>query len=402
MASRRTRRMVCARFGALALMLAVVAGCTTSTTTPGASIRQGWPFASGGVHVVVPTSSGAVGTGAIDTSGPRTTAVPVTVDAITARYDYRDELLTPLAHLYGLKLADFVIVTIDNQNAAAVKITVMSEIGGYTEKHSDTVTVAAGKTKEVRQNPRLTTAAYDTLSSAHQADLHVVVSYLDQGQPRTILDQTSETLVTSRRDFPWKIGSMPQQDDYNLLTAMVTPLDPGVEALDRAAANYNPNHIMTGGYDSTDDTSGTVRERLSDVWQAETTDYNLTYISTTDSFAADSQRIRLPAEVLDQSSGNCIELTLLYASIAEAMGMQPVLILLPTHAFVAIRVDNTSDSYYFIETTMIGQATFHDATTEALSEWSDAQASVLAGDPGYGWVDVATERAKGITPIPWH
>ena len=76
--------------------------------------------------------------------------------------------------------------------------------------------------------------------------------------------------------------------------------------------------------------------------------------------------------------------------------------LIPGHAYVAIRVDSTSDSYYFIETTMIGRATFTDAANYALGEWNDAQPHVAAGDQDYGWVDVATQRANGIVPIPWH
>jgi hypothetical protein len=160
---------------------------------------------------------------------------------------------------------------------------------------------------------------------------------------------------------------------------------------------------MTSGYDSANDTKGTVWQRLSNIWQAETTNYHLTYIGTTDSFASgSSQRIRLPAEVLSQAGGNCIELTLLYAATAEALGMESALILIPGHAYVAIRLDGTTDSYYFIETTMIGGATFKEATHEGNVEWADAQPHVSAGDAEYGWVDVAAARAAGIVPIPWH
>jgi hypothetical protein len=109
----------------------------------------------------------------------------------------------------------------------------------------------------------------------------------------------------------------------------------------------------------------------------------------------------LPGEVLDQSSGNCIELTLLYASVVEGLGMQPVIIIIPGHAYVAVRVDDTNASYYFIETTLIGQATFSDATATGLSEWQKAQPHVEAGEAEYGWVDVKSARADGIVPIPW-
>lgn len=401
MASRRNWREMCVRSGAIALLLTMVGGCA-STSEFFATRPPAGPHASG-VRVVVPSSSDAIGSGAIGSGAPRATGAAVTVDNITATYTFKLELITPLENLYGTKLDDFVIATIANHNASSVKVVVASEISGYTNRASDTVTIAANGTKVVRQNPRLTPTAIDGLSSAKQADLNVVVSYLDNGQPRIVLDQTSQTLVTSRRDFPWTIKGFSQQADYNLIAAMVTPTDPGVEKLIRTAANYDPNHVMTSGYDSQGDSSGSVSQRLSNVWDAETTDYKLTYIGTTDSFASgSSQRIRLSAEVLDQASGNCIELTLLYASVTEALGMQPAVIFIPGHAYVAIRVDDTSDSYYFIETTMIGQATFAEATHEGLTEWNDTQDHVLNGDKDYGWVDIATQRSNGILPIPWH
>ena len=81
--------------------------------------------------------------------------------------------------------------------------------------------------------------------------------------------------------------------------------------------------------------------------------------------------------------------------------MQPAIVMVPGHAYIAVRVDAKSDNYYFIETTMIGQATFKQAVTTAVGEWQKAQPHLAAGEPDYGWVDVATARADGIIPIPW-
>ena len=400
-------RKAYARFGALALVVVVIAACSSSGPTwppaksSGSSVASAGPLASG-MQVVLPGSSGAVASQAVASGAPRATVGAVTVDQITADYTYKDELITPIAHLYGTFLDDFVIVTITNANSAAVKVVVTSQINGYTDQATDTVTVDANGTEEVRQNPSLTTAAIDGLNSQHQADLHVTVAYLDNGQPRTVLDQTSQTLVTSRDDFPWSISGFTQQENYDLIAAMVTPTDPSVEKLIRDAAYFDPSGAMTSGYDATDDANGTVWQRLADVWQAETTDFNLTYISTPITFASgSSQRIRLPGEVLDTSSGNCIELTLTYASVVEALGMQPAIIIIPGHAYVAVRLDDTNNSYYFIETTMIGQATFKDAAIEGNTEWTDAQPHVAAGETDYGWVDIASARQDGIVPIPW-
>jgi hypothetical protein len=395
-------RRACGRVGALTLALVVVAGCSGATATlPPLRPSPGGPAASA-AHVELPNPSGPKASQPVASGAPRATAGAVTVDQITADYTYKSELITPIAHLYGTFLDDFVIVTITNANSSPAKVVVSSEIAGFTDKATDTVTVDANGKQEVRQNPSLTIAAIDGLNSEHPASLHVVVSYLQNGQPLTILDQTSQTLITSRDDFPWSIKGFTQQANYELVVAMITPTDPSVQKLIRAAANYDPNGAMTSGYDSDQDYNGTVWQRLSDVWQAETNDFKLTYISTPITFASgSSQRIRLPGEVLDQSSGNCIELTLLYASVVEALGMQAGLVIIPGHAYVAVRLDDTNDSYYFIETTMIGQATFDQSLTEGLSEWKDAATHVNNSETDYGWVDVAKVRQEGVTPIPW-
>jgi hypothetical protein len=394
----RSRRMSFGRLAAIGAILVVAAGCGNSSATwPG--VGSGGPSPSDDKRAAAPS---IVRTAEPEASGARATAAAVTTDQITVNYTYKSPLITPIAHLYGTKLDDFVIVTVKNDNSQSVKVVVMSEILGFTSKAIDTVTVAAKSTELVRQNPRLTTAAIDELDSERPADLHLLVTYLDNVSQKTILDQTNQTLITSRRDFPWVIKDMSQQAVFDLLPAMVTPTDGSVEQLIRAAANYDPSKSMVSGYKSDLDANNSVYQRLADLWTAEASDFNLTYISTTISFApGQSQRIRLPAEVLGQSSGNCIELVLLYAAAVEALGMQPVIILVPGHAYLAVRVDGTSDQYYFVETTMIGQATFDEAVTYAGKEFDTAQPHISASDPDYGWVSITADRADGILPIPW-
>jgi hypothetical protein len=68
---------------------------------------------------------------------------------------------------------------------------------------------------------------------------------------------------------------------------------------------------------------------------------------------------------------------------------------------LGVRVDDTSNSYYFVETTMIGQATFDEAVTEGGNEWDEAMPHENNND-GYGWVEIAQARSDGTLPIPWH
>ena len=126
------------RFGAAALIVLTVAACGASNSTwqPPAQ-GSGGPAnpAASAAHVDLPTASGANASGDL---GARATAGAQTVDNITATYTYRDNYITPLAHLYGKFLKSFVIVTLENKNGSDVKVVVSSEVSGYTDKATDT------------------------------------------------------------------------------------------------------------------------------------------------------------------------------------------------------------------------------------------------------------------------
>jgi len=328
---------------------------------------------------------------------------PPSIDRIDVDYLYTSELITAIYHLYGEKLDDFAVVTLTNRNDVPVKVAVETEIVGYTFISKDTVEIGPSETVEVRQNPRLNLEAVDQLNAQHPADFHIHVVYLEDGQPREIMDETAETLVYSRKEFPWALEGFEYDEILALLAAMVTPHDPAVEELIRVAADYHPNGLMTAAYKAENDEGGSVWDRLEAIWKAEDEHYDLTYINTWVSFAPGSvQRIRLPADVLKERSGNCIELALLYASAAEALDLESAIILVPGHAYVAVRTDNINANYYFIETTLIGFTDFNTAVDEGAKNFEEAFPHIEAHEIPYGWITIANAREEGILPIPWH
>jgi hypothetical protein len=325
------------------------------------------------------------------------------VDAIQVDYEYTSELISVLYPLYGSLLDDFIVMRITNENDQPAKVVVESEILGYSDKAVDTVVVDPGQTVEVRQNPRLIPENIDKLNVDKPAKIEIGVTGLVNGEEKPIHRQTHDTLVYARRDWPWEIKGFTAQENFELLTSMVMPNDPAVEGLIRSAADYTDTGTMWNGYgDYVNDENGDVWDRLQAIWRAESEVYDLTYISTMVSYApGDVQRIRLPAEVLDQRSGNCIETSLLFASAAEALDMETALIRIPGHAFVAVRMDDQNANYYFIETTMIGRSDFATAVDRAAEEFDEALPHIDAGDQYYDWITIKDAREKGILPLPW-
>ena len=334
---------------------------------------------------------------------PTRAPVDETVDGVDIHYVYTNSVVTALYHLYGTILDDFVDITLTNNGNDDLTFVVQSEIEGYTNQSLDTVDVPAGESMEIHQNPRLMEGAVDQLNSEKPGTFHIKVVKLEGGDEILILDETEEVLMYSRRDFVWLEG-FEWQEEYELWAAWVTPTDPKVEELIRTAADYTKTGTMWNGYAGyINDENGGVWDRLQAIWQAEKEKYELTYISTMTAFGPNTvQRMRLPAEVLDQSSGNCVELVTLFNSAAEALELETALVRIPGHVFSAIRMDEENADYYFVETTMIGQSSFEDAVNFGAKEWEDSKPHFDAGEEGYTWVNLPEMREKGILPIPWN
>ena len=73
------------------------------------------------------------------------------------------------------------------------------------------------------------------------------------------------------------------------------------------------------------------------------------------------QRVRLPREALAQKSANCIDGTFLMASLLEAASLNPAIVLVPGHAFLARETQDNGGEWDYLETTLIGAADFDAA-----------------------------------------
>lgn len=79
-------------------------------------------------------------------------------------------------------------------------------------------------------------------------------------------------------------------------------------------------------------------------------------ITNTSLFSNDvgSQKVRMINQSFKHSQANCVDGTVLFASVLKAIGIDPVLIMIPGHMFLGYYVDKNHSQIYFLETTMIG------------------------------------------------
>ncbi|HSO26437.1 MAG TPA: hypothetical protein VLS48_00075 [Anaerolineales bacterium] len=315
---------------------------------------------------------------------------------------YFDHLITGLYHMYGKSLDNLVDIEIVNHGSSAAHLRVENEVVGFSTPAVSSVSLAAGESVTLHHNPTLRADAIDSLMNQRQASLDTRITLVTAEEEIELHHETVDILMYARRDFP--AGVYPQRPFYSLviyMSAWVTPNDPAIEELLRQAADWHADGAITAGYPNAyNDDNLDVFHRLEAIWNAVAYDYQVKYLSTTVSFAPGAvQRIRLPGEVLEQRAGNCIELTMLLASAAEAIDLETNIILIPGHAFLGVRTAPESGAMYYIETTMVADATLREAVEVGNREYNTTKDHTAA--EGYMRVNIPEARSIGIGPMPW-
>jgi hypothetical protein len=83
-----------------------------------------------------------------------------------------------------------------------------------------------------------------------------------------------------------------------------------------------------------------------------------------------------------------------YASALENLGMKPIIVIVPGHAFVGVRLGPNSSDFLYLDLTVLPRGTFAAAVARAQA-WlkRTPQNEVLT-------VDIGAARALGVYPMP--
>jgi hypothetical protein len=101
------------------------------------------------------------------------------------------------------------------------------------------------------------------------------------------------------------------------------------------------------------------------------------------------QHVKFGRDVLRNRAGTCIDLAILYGSVCEAVGLRPVLTLIPGHCFPAVYLP--SGSILAVETTAVGKRSFEDACKIGGEEFVKARREL----PAY-FVDIEELHNQGV------
>ena len=119
-----------------------------------------------------------------------------------------------------------------------------------------------------------------------------------------------------------------------LIASFVTPNSPYISRVLVKAASFLERlsgSCTMDGYQSGD--RNRVRMQVAAIYEALRSE-GIVYVSAPVSYEAMGQRIRLADKVLGEKLGNCLDTTLLVASVLEAASIHPVIVFIQGHAFV--------------------------------------------------------------------
>jgi hypothetical protein len=110
-------------------------------------------------------------------------------------------------------------------------------------------------------------------------------------------------------------------------------------------------------------------------------------------YIGQAQRLRLPGETLRLNTANCMDVTLVFASAMENLGMEPLVVIVPSHAFAGVRLGRGSEDILYLDLTVLPKGSFESAVARAQS-WlrKTPKEEVLT-------VDVASTRLLGVYPL---
>lgn len=357
-----------------------------------ADLKQRAPAGPRGV--LLRTGEGGAGTGGT-LLGPDTTGIDVEVLL------RQSHVPTGIVHLLEEEETPLVTFRVRYLGDEYVRLRLISCVEGYSAQAVDTLELHYDEQAEVSHLPTFFPRRIRPLTEMTRATLHIRIRNLDGAIeqhstfPIWLLARTSAYLgVEDPATGEWI-------DFAPYLAAWVTPNRPEIMALLRRAAELHPKRQIVGYQVDARGVEAQVRAIFQALKAAE-----ITYVNSVLAFGAtggiDMQRVRLPRESLEQRSANCIDGTLLMASLLEAASLNPAVVLVPGHAFLAWETQRGNGNWDYLETTMIGTYKFRAAQRSGRDQAArqKALAERTQDDRYFRRLSVADLRVrKGVTPM---
>ena len=297
----------------------------------------------------------------------------------------------------------------NNTNIALEDVTVRYRIPGYIDwTELDVIgEMYQGQTASVFNFKFKEDIAEKTAESTEKAEIEIS---WDGAEEDDIVEEDFSFRISNRNEYMFT--NIPSEeiagwgDVYNndaLLACFVTPNDPIVKYYTQ---NIQEKILKGEAAGVTKDPKEAVRF-LAGIYQA-TMQSGMVYSGTKgipeslQDVSQLSQHNRLPREVITGNTGLCLELSLLYASVLSNAGLDPIIFLVPGHAYPGFKLNG---QFYALEATGIGgeglggSMSVEQAFEKGMKQLGEFMQYAQQGDPRYTLVDIHAVNLDGATPM---
>jgi hypothetical protein len=263
-------------------------------------------------------------------------------------------------------------------------------IPGWSDDEIQTVDLAPGNTRTLVFAPAFLPRFYEN-HEIIAASAHVIIS---DTASNSSYETTVPVRLRSAEDMFWGKGFK----NASFIASWVTPHDRQVEAVLGRAKRFTPDRRLPGY-----ETWKSAAQQEQETYREARAIFNalqrlgLSYVKSSTTLGDHkgvSQRVRMPRVSLAQSSANCIDAAVMYASLFENLGMDATIVVVPGHAYAGVRVAEGSPKFLFIDVALTGRSTFEAAVASAQNG--------IASHPPSTVTQVMVEKARsaGIYPMP--
>lgn len=283
------------------------------------------------------------------------------------------------------------VMTISNQSDSPVLETISAEVPGWSIPSKRTVIIGPRETRSLRISPELLPDVYDN----EEIQRTVLQVQAADAFGSTAFAQDYPVYLHAASDLFWgkKFGNA------QYVARWVTPHDPSILHITSLAKKWVPKGRFAG-YSTANPNpaalNGQVRKQAEAVFQA-LRQSGIGYVSsifTFGNFVGQAQRIRFPRETLSLNAANCIDVSVVFASAMENLGMKPVIVILPGHAITGVRLGPDSSDILYLDLTVLPNGTFAQAAARAKYWLQKTPPNEILT------VDIAAARLLGIYPMP--
>jgi hypothetical protein len=301
----------------------------------------------------------------------------------------RGEIFPALTSAQAADYWPVAVLSVANTSNKAVLQIITAEVRGWSDEVRQTAVIGPHEVRMFNLDPELLAKVY---GNGEIQSATLVVEVQDPATGHTFAQQRP-VFIHSASDLFWGRKFANAQ----LLARWVTPHDDKILQLVSHSERLVPGGRLRG-YNLVPgvDLAKQVRAQAGAVFRAMRRS-GISYVSsiyTFGNYPDETQRIRLPRETLELSNANCIDVSVAFASALENLGMKPVVVIVPGHAFTGVRLGPNSPDILYLDLTVLPNGTFAAAEARAQA-WlkKTPQSEVLT-------VDIGAARSLGIYPMP--